>query len=97
MSRKHPHRQLNRVTAPPAFPCIRSDKDVGGERGVPIRGRGEVGLDVVAGSIRKSKQFVRPRTVDLVERGLVEQTSGKPLRFRLTGQERESLGLSDEE
>lgn len=58
---------------------------------------GEVGLDVVAGSIRKSKQFVRPRTVDLVERGLVERASGKPLRFRLTGQERESLGLSDEE
>lgn len=56
---------------------------------------GEVELDVIAGSIRKSKQFVRPRTVDLVERGLVDQTSGRPLRFRLTAQGRELLGLDD--
>lgn len=58
---------------------------------------GEVELDVIAGSIRKSKQYVRPRTVALVDRGLVEETSGKPLRFRLTGQGRELLGLSGEE
>lgn len=58
---------------------------------------GEVELDVIAGSVEKSKQYVRPRTVDLVGRGLVEETSGKPLRFRLTEQGRELLGLTDEE
>ncbi|MGO3487208.1 MAG: Fic family protein [Corynebacterium variabile] len=58
---------------------------------------GEVELDVIARSIGRTKQYVRPRTVDLVDRGLVEETSGKPLRFRLTEQGRELLGLSDEE
>lgn len=59
--------------------------------------RGEVNLASIARSMKKSKQFVRPRTVDLVDRGLVEETSGKPLRFRLTEQGRELLGLTDTE
>lgn len=57
----------------------------------------EVDLATIATSMKRTKQFVRPRTVDLVERGLVEETSGKPLRFRLTEQGRELLGLSDGE
>lgn len=58
--------------------------------------RGEVDLDTIASSTRKSKQYVRPKTVDLVDRCLVEETSGRPLRFRLTAQGRELLGLDDE-
>ncbi|MGP5929740.1 Fic family protein [Corynebacterium glyciniphilum] len=57
--------------------------------------RGEVDLDAIASSTGKSKQYVRPKTVDLVNRCLVEQTSGRPLRFRLTAQGRELLGLDD--
>ncbi|MGJ0183906.1 Fic family protein [Corynebacterium glyciniphilum] len=57
--------------------------------------RGEVDLDAIAGSTGKSKQYVRPKTVDLVNRCLVEQPSGSPLRFRLTAQGRELLGLDD--
>lgn len=55
--------------------------------------RGEVELDTVARSLSRSKQYVRPRTRKLVEYGCVEETSEKPLRFRLTGRGRALLGL----
>lgn len=57
--------------------------------------RGETTLEEIARSLSKSKQYARPRAAELVDRGLVEQTSGKPLRFRLTDASRELLGLAD--
>lgn len=58
--------------------------------------RGDVALDALARSLDRSKQYVRPRTEELVKYGLIEETSGKPLRFRLTDQGRELLGLTED-
>lgn len=55
--------------------------------------RGEVDLETIAKSADKGKQYARQRTIVLVDSGLVEETSGKPLRFRLTGRGRSVLGL----
>ncbi|MCJ7859092.1 Fic family protein [Corynebacterium kalidii] len=56
--------------------------------------RGEVDLDTIARTADKSKQYARKRTIALVDSGFVAETSGKPLRFRLTGPGRSLLGLA---
>lgn len=59
--------------------------------------KGEVTLEAIATSLDKSKQYVRPRVADLVDRGFIRQVSAKPLRFQLSGAGREALGLVDSE
>ena len=45
---------------------------------------GEVTLDSIAQTLEKSKQYVRKVTRQLVDRELIQETSKRPLRFRLT-------------
>lgn len=54
---------------------------------------GVLTLDELAQSAERSKQFIRPRTVELEQLGLIETLSKRPLRFRLSGPGRELLHL----
>lgn len=55
---------------------------------------GVLTLDELARNSGRSKQFVRPHTRNLERRGLLETVSRRPLRFRLSRQGRELLGLA---
>ncbi len=55
---------------------------------------GTVMLDDLARSMERSKQFVRPLTLELERLGLIQTASKRPLRFLLTSQGRQLLGLA---
>lgn len=54
---------------------------------------GETPLDAIVAYADASKQTVRKRTLRLTEAGLLETTSQRPLRFRLTNEACKILGL----
>lgn len=54
---------------------------------------GRITLESLAQSMEKSKATVRKQTKVLVEQQLVEETSAKPLRFRLSPAGQQALGL----
>lgn len=57
---------------------------------------GVITLDELALSRERSKQFVRPLTLYLERIGLIETVSKRPLRFRLSRQGGELLGLTNQ-
>lgn len=58
--------------------------------------QGVISLESIAESLEKTKQYVRPITRRLVDDGLVEEVSKRPLRFRLAGVAKDLLLSSDE-
>ena len=55
---------------------------------------GSLTLDDLARDMERSKQFVRSQTLRLEQRGLIQTVSKRPLRFRLTREGNDLLGLA---